>query len=145
MEARKNGIRKSTSRQTLLRSGQSGMTKLPKAASPLEWGRTNRTNASFMRYEEQVLGSLKQQMRQHSAVFCRLSNECSTLYSILPIRTRQVNKNMMSTSKQMASAFSLKYRLSLFGEWPNAACCASVTCPHLYARWHSPCLVRCFV
>ncbi len=47
----------------------------------------------------------------NEAVFHRLSNECSTLYSILPIWARQINQNMMSTSKWIANAFSLKYQL----------------------------------
>ncbi len=51
----------------------------------------------------------------------RLSNQCSTLYSILPIRTRQINQNMTFTSKQMVKAFSLKYRLEM-----DSVCSASV-------------------
>ncbi len=47
----------------------------------------------------------------NEATFDSVSNECSTLYSILLIRTRQINQNMKSTPKQMANAFSLKYRL----------------------------------
>ncbi len=72
----------------------------------------------------------------NEAAFRRLSNERSTLYSILPIQTRQINQNMMSTSKRMANTFSLKYRLETDSVCSVSAYLASGRMQLATPLWH---------